>query len=59
MENVPAKSPFSLTGISGAPKPTIDTFLTLLNERFGETIRFNALSGRAEVFDDDDMHWIP
>lgn len=59
MENVPAKSPFSLTGISGAPKPTIDTFLTLLNERFGETIRFNALSGRAEVLDDNDQHWLP
>lgn len=59
MENAPAKSPFSLTGISGAPKPTIDTFLTLLNERFGDTIRFNALSGRAEVLDDNDMCWIP
>lgn len=59
MENVPAKSPFSLTGISGAPKPTIDTFLTLLNERFGETIRYNVMSGRAEVLDDNDQAWLP
>ena len=58
MENNPAKSPFSLTGISGTPKPTIGTFLSLLNERFGETIRYNVLHGCAEILDESDEHWI-
>ena len=59
MENVPVKSTFSLTADMKPPKPTIDTFLTLLEETFGDAIRFNALSGRAEVFDDEKDAWIP
>lgn len=59
MENVPVKSAFSLTADMKPPKPTIDTFLTMLEETFGDAIRFNALSGRAEIFDDEKSVWIP
>ena len=59
MENVPAKSPISLTGSSSSLKPNIDTFLSLMNDRFSETMRFNELSGRAEIWDDDKEAWMP
>ena len=59
MENVPAKSPISLTGGAGSLKPSIDTFLRLMNDRFADSIRFNVLLGRAEVLNDDGNAWLP
>lgn len=59
MENQTVKSPISLTGGTGSLKPSIDTFLRLMNDRFSESIRFNVLLGRAEVLDDDGAAWIP
>ena len=59
MESQAIKSPISLTGSAVSLKPSIDTFLKLMNERFAESIRFNVLLGRAEVLDDDGEKWLP
>ena len=59
MENQPVKSPISLTGGAGSLKPSIDTFLRLMNERFSDSIRYNVLLGRAEVLNDDGKTWLP
>ena len=59
MENQPVKSPISLTGGAGSLKPSIDTFLRLMNERFSDSIRYNVLLGRAEVLNDDGKTWQP
>lgn len=59
MENQPVKSPISLSGGAVSLKPSIDTFLKLMDERFSESIRFNVLLGRAEVLDDKGEKWLP
>lgn len=58
MEN-DVKSAFKLTGDMAPPKPTIDTFISLMADDFEDSIRFNSLAGRAEVLDDNDHTWKP
>ena len=58
MENA-VKSTFSLTEGMTKPQPTIDTFLSMLNETFSGSIRYNVLTGRPEILDDASSKWLP
>ena len=58
MENA-VKSTFSLTAGMSKPQPTIDTFLEMLTETFSGTIRYNVLTARPEVLDEDAGKWLP
>ena len=59
MDTVHGQPDTKLTNPPPALKPSIDTFLTLLHQRFADTIRFNELSGRAESFKASTGRWIP